>query len=478
MKKIIICVICFVFSFSVMAQRKYYVKPDGSPTYTGTSWRWASDDLTATIEKAVAGDIIYVAVGTYQGGFLMKEGVTVKGGYTANTENPEERYLLPETTDPAKQSILDGGNNQRVLTQYAPFSVATTWEGFVIQNGSPSVEFDKGSVIYSSDGSGKIVGVLYKYDSESGEGMMIGREELKKQWGGYSLEFAGLPIIADKESAKNDLSGISNSEKIVNVFGNKSVDFSQEDYPSNGNYAAYWCDTLTTGGYSNWYLPSSGELQEVYDAGVAPVMKSIGKNTNNAYWTSSHAGDALAWAYYFDNGYFHPALKYIKYLVNAIHPFVKPAQPDGIYFAGGGVFLSNNGILENCVVKDNVSPSKGGGVYVGGGGALVNCTVEGNNAPEGKEIYYEWPVSIDEILQTNNSIKVYPNPVKKDESINIDLSQGLEFSYQLANSAGLVIDRGNVKAGNESINAPSEKGIYIFILQSKDQNYKSKIIVY
>ena len=174
------------FTLTGFAQKKHYVKPGG--TLSGLSWDWASGNLQATLDKAVAGDIIYVATGTYSGGFVMKEGVTVLGGYTANPNNPTERYLLMETDDPAKQSILDGGGSQRVITQLAPFSTPTVWEGFVIQNGNPSVTFEKGSVIYSKNGENKIIGVLYKLDETSGEGMIIGREEIRKSWGGYGTE--------------------------------------------------------------------------------------------------------------------------------------------------------------------------------------------------------------------------------------------------------------------------------------------------
>jgi hypothetical protein len=459
-----------------MTARDFFVKPDGTSA-NGSSWNWAASDLSATIERAVAGDVIYVAVGTYTGGFIMKEGVTVKGGYTANSNNVFERYEATEINDPAKRSILDGGNSQRVLTQYAPFTRTTTWENFVIQNGSPTVEFNKGSVIYADNG--KIVGVLYKYDSGSGEGMMIGTAEPKMQWGGYGVTLTNAAVAIDKESAKNDLSGVDNTEKIADALGENSIDFSQ-NYAQNGNYAAYWCDTLSIGAYSDWYLPSGGEMQEIFDANIKPILASLGKKVSGLYWTSSQVGDVLAWSYYFDTGYLHPAIKYARHLVSPVHAFEKPAQPDGIYYAGGGVFLSNRGQLENCVVKNNTSPSKGGGVYVGAGGALNNCVVEGNTAPEGKEIYWEPVLSIEKIVPVTNQIRVYPNPVKKNESITVDIAQNLdaETNYLFINSSGMVVSKGILKANENTINAALEQGIYIFVIQSENNNYKTKVIVY
>jgi hypothetical protein len=428
------------------------------------------------VEKAEAGDFVYVAVGTYYGGFIMKEGVTVMGGYTANKDNPTERYNTMETDDPAKQSILDGGGTQRVLTQYAPFSIPTTWNGFVLQNGNPSVEFKKGSVIYSNNGNNQIIGILYKYDPETKQGMMIGTEEVKKQWGGYEKEIPGLPIVANRESAKNDLSGQAHSEAIINALGNQCPDFSEESYPLNGNYAAYWSDTLTTGGYSDWFLPSPGELQEVHDANLNPLMKSLGKNTNYPYWTGSHVGNTLAWAYCFGNGYFHPALKYVHYQVNAIHPFTVPEQPDGIYFAGGGAFICANGILENCIVKDNVSSSKGGGVYVGKGGKLINCRVEGNDAPEGKEIYYEELTAIHS-LKEDSGFRIYPNPAKAGEKINIECNLKSNANYQWVNTSGTTVKKGRLNPGENGIATPEQPGIFILSIQSETVNYKTKLII-
>jgi hypothetical protein len=480
MKKIVF--ICLVFSLnatlSCFSGKKYYIKTDGTPGLAGTSWGWASNDLQAMIEKSVVGDTVFVAAGTYSGGFLMKEGVIVMGGYTANNSQPTERYPIMETTDPAKQSILSGGGVQRPLTQLAPFSIATTWNGFVIQNGNPSPEFKKGSVIYSNTDS-RIIAVLYKYNPETKQGMMMGMEEVKKQWGGYEKEVPGLPIIPNKDSAKNDLSGAEHTESIRSAFGDQSVDFSQDAYPLNGNYATYWCDTLTIGGYSDWFLPSPGELQEVYDADIKLLLKNLGKNLDYPYWTSSHAGNKLAWAYCFGNGYFHPALKYVNYPVSAIHPFTPPEQPDGIYFAGGGAFLGRNGILENCIVKNNVSSSKGGGVYVGNGARLTNCVVEGNNAPEGKEIYYE-PVTgiISPLANDNTKLSVYPNPVKAGNNLTISRSENEDAIYQLIHAAtGRVMSKGTLHSGKNTIPASGQPGIYLLLLRSGNKSYQTKLII-
>jgi hypothetical protein len=204
-------------------------------------------------------------------------------------------------------------------------------------------------------------------------------------------------------------------------------------------------------------------------------MKSVGKNLDYGYWTSSHVGNRLAWAYCFGNGHFHPALKYVSHVVSGVHLFIAPEQPDGIYFAGGGVFLGGNGILKNCIVKNNTSPSQGGGVYVGRGGLLDNCVVEGNEAPEGKEIYYEIPTGI--LPVKTESFQLYPNPVESGGRITIHLNRSDKADYQIFNAAGLMVTKGRLNAGENSLAVPAQKGIFLLLLQSENKNYKSKMII-
>jgi hypothetical protein len=64
------------------------------------------------------------------------------------------------------------------------------------------------------------------------------------------------------------------------------------------NIAAFLCDDLTEGGYSDWYLPSKDELNKLY------INKSsIGGFFNSPYWSSSETTIALyAYVQDFTNG--------------------------------------------------------------------------------------------------------------------------------------------------------------------------------
>jgi hypothetical protein len=61
--------------------------------------------------------------------------------------------------------------------------------------------------------------------------------------------------------------------------------------------AAWLCNNLTEGGYSDWYLPSKDELNKLYLNRVA-----IGGFAGNYYWSSSEGIASTAWVQYFYDG--------------------------------------------------------------------------------------------------------------------------------------------------------------------------------
>jgi hypothetical protein len=68
--------------------------------------------------------------------------------------------------------------------------------------------------------------------------------------------------------------------------------------PTSG-IAARLCVNLTTGGYSDWYLPSQDELNAIYTNRTA-----IGGINSGFYWSSSQAvgDDFYSWTQYFPGG--------------------------------------------------------------------------------------------------------------------------------------------------------------------------------
>ena len=172
-----------------------------------------------------------------------------------------------------------------------------------------------GRPVFSIEGGTEIVGIVYKYDSNSGKGMMLRTGNNKMQWGGYQEH---IPALAYKAEANIDMSGRANTSEIVEALGDNNLDFSSQSDEKNGNYSAKWCNDLNIGGYFNWYMPTAEDLNEIYTVKqLLPNSASL----QGGYWTSDHLGPYLAWAYYFENDKKHPVLKFQSKNICAIHEF-------------------------------------------------------------------------------------------------------------------------------------------------------------
>ena len=84
------------------------------------------------------------------------------------------------------------------------------------------------------------------------------------------------------------------------------------------NSAAYFCDTLTLGGYSDWFLPSKNELnllrKNLY-------KKGFGDFENNGYWSSTDVDLENAQGQGFVNGNFFSTTKNAVFFVRAVREF-------------------------------------------------------------------------------------------------------------------------------------------------------------
>lgn len=83
-----------------------------------------------------------------------------------------------------------------------------------------------------------------------------------------------------------------------------------------GSYAASICKAYNGGGYSDWYLPSKDELNELYINQIA-----VGGLSNNCYWSSTEYDDVFAWYLYFGRGYQYLADKSNALGVRAVRAF-------------------------------------------------------------------------------------------------------------------------------------------------------------
>jgi hypothetical protein len=85
---------------------------------------------------------------------------------------------------------------------------------------------------------------------------------------------------------------------------------------SEAGIAARLCGDLVLGGYSDWYLPSMDELNQLY------INKdAIGGFANYYYWSSTEFNNGNAWGQYFFYGYQDGLNKNDDYVVRAVRAF-------------------------------------------------------------------------------------------------------------------------------------------------------------
>lgn len=102
------------------------------------------------------------------------------------------------------------------------------------------------------------------------------------QWGGNGTE------ITSGNGAESLTNGALNTSAIVAQLGDN------EGVP----YAAKVCDTLSAFGYTDWYLPATGEWYT-----LAEKMDSIGGPTGSIYWGSYEVNEIEVSAIYFTSPY-------------------------------------------------------------------------------------------------------------------------------------------------------------------------------
>ena len=88
---------------------------------------------------------------------------------------------------------------------------------------------------------------------------------------------------------------------------------------NEAGFAAKLCNDLVSGGQSDWFLPSSDELNLMYEN---MHLNSQGNfNTSHYYWSSTEYANTIAWNFYFANGTAPYNNKSPAYYVRAVRAF-------------------------------------------------------------------------------------------------------------------------------------------------------------
>jgi hypothetical protein len=143
---------------------------------------------------------------------------------------------------------------------------------------------DDGSCIFPQIGQSYQGGIIFYLDGNGG-GLIASTSDQSTaaEWGCYGTLITG----ADGTAIGT---GYQNTIDIVNA--------NCSPYTSGNLIAADICANLTLGGYSDWFLPSISELNEMY-----LNKDSIGGFANSYYWSSTEFGNYGAWGQDLYNGY-------------------------------------------------------------------------------------------------------------------------------------------------------------------------------
>ncbi|MDR0725742.1 MAG: right-handed parallel beta-helix repeat-containing protein [Prevotellaceae bacterium] len=163
----LLSVLLGLFTFVDAQATIRYVKEGGMATAANaTSWEYACGNLQDVIDESNAGDIIFVAEGTYiptekiQNGtkdrdktFLLKEGVKIYGGFSENLTGSPTTLPAFGMTGRNGISILSGDIGQtdnvyHVVTGIGLLTEATVLDGFTITGGQADAPADETGKLY------------------------------------------------------------------------------------------------------------------------------------------------------------------------------------------------------------------------------------------------------------------------------------------------------------------------------------------
>jgi hypothetical protein len=166
-------------------------------------------------------------------------------------------------------------------------------------NYNASANTDDGSCI--GIGSSYQGGIIFYLDGNGG-GLIAAPtdQSANTEWGCYQQLISGADGTANGTGAQNTID-------IVNA----------NCTSTNGSpTAADICANLTLGGYSDWFLPSKDELNQMYLNKAA-----IGGFANYFYWSSTEGGNDDAWLQDFTNGLQYNYGKFNNANVRAVRAF-------------------------------------------------------------------------------------------------------------------------------------------------------------
>jgi hypothetical protein len=323
--------IIFSLSFAQAPQKMSYqaVIRDGSNALVTTT---AIGMQISILQGSANGTALYVethSAATNTNGLVSIEigGGTVTAGSLAAIDWANGPFFIKTETDPTGGSnYIITGTTQLLSVPYAMYAAVSGSsipgpqgpQGPAGNDGAPGPQGatgPQGAVGPQTPGTfnhyvgelfgGGIIVSVWKDSLGNEHGLIASLTDISAgiEWSNVSNSAVGINI-------QSPYNGALNTTNIVNQ-------------PGHITSAAYICDTLTAGGFSDWYLPSSIELAALNRASNI-VTSILGINDGfkfEYYWSSTEGNAGGAWRLGFFDNYADFVNKTFQYRVRAVRKF-------------------------------------------------------------------------------------------------------------------------------------------------------------
>jgi hypothetical protein len=245
-------------------------------------------------------------------------GGTVLSGNFATINWANGTYFIKTETDPLGGSNYTITGTSQMLS--VPFALYAATSGSSIpgpqgpqgpagNDGAPGPQGPVGPVIFTHYVgelfAGGIIVSLWKDSLGIEHGLIASLQDLSS-----GSIWSNIDNIEIGSVSQDPYDGQANTLAIINQAGHITS-------------AAYLCDTLNSGGFSDWYLPSSFELAACNQAShiVSRVLGNQNGFKFEYYWSSTEGNPQGAWRLGFFDNYAQYVAKNLTYRVRAVRKF-------------------------------------------------------------------------------------------------------------------------------------------------------------
>ncbi len=475
-----------IIDTKVYVVKVIYVDDDASgPTFDGSSWEHAYQDLQAALTEAESGDEIWVAEGTYEPGtaqtdsFVLKNGVGIYGGFAGT----ETKYAQRDTRDYVSNvTILSGDidpddedDSFHVVTAGSGTDSSAVLDGFIITGGEADGggQYNYGGGMFNDGGSPTINNCTFIDNMASSGGGMYntnGSPTLDNcRFIGNSASTYGGGMYND-----DDASPYNTSPILTNcTFIDNSASYGGGMCAAYSNPMVTDCMFLENGAGNRGGAVFIGAPSDsttftrcIFIRNKATAVGSQGGGIAYEFGTLGTFSATLKDCVFFDNfaksgGGVSNRLSVSLALTNCIF-----SGNSAVNF-GGSIFNFNRNLaVTNCTLSRNYSDNDGGGIYYYANISsrtieMTNCILWGNTDDDGSTTKQEEQIFVDTIGSTtvehscieDGSPGSAPFPYDGSANDNIDTDPSLVDSENPAgpdNTFGTADDGLQLQAGVSS----------------------------